>query len=131
MRRGELVTATRRITQDDFDRFAALTGDDNPIHVDPVFSATTRFGKTLCHGMLLYSLVSEMLRSRLGVGAVVVEHDLKFPGPAFADDVLGIRIEATGAHVGDGLTELSSVVTGPNGVVCCEARTVVRLGKET
>ncbi len=30
---GETVTATRTLTQADFDRFAAVSGDDNPIHV--------------------------------------------------------------------------------------------------
>ena len=44
-------------TQDAFDRFAALSGDDNPIHVDPDFSARTRFGRTVSHGMLIYSRV--------------------------------------------------------------------------
>jgi len=34
----------------DFDRFARLTGDDNPIHCDPVFAATTHFGATVAHG---------------------------------------------------------------------------------
>ena len=33
----------RVLTQDEFDAFAKLSGDDNPIHVDPDFSARTRF----------------------------------------------------------------------------------------
>ena len=45
----------RTLTQQDFDLFAKLSGDSNPIHVDPEFSARTRFGKTVSHGMLLFS----------------------------------------------------------------------------
>ena len=44
-----------------FDRFARLSGDDNPIHVDPAFSARTRFGRTVAHGMLLYGRVWAMI----------------------------------------------------------------------
>ncbi len=32
-------------TQEEFDIFAHVSGDDNPIHVDPEFSARTRFGR--------------------------------------------------------------------------------------
>ncbi|MGZ3427312.1 MAG: MaoC/PaaZ C-terminal domain-containing protein, partial [Polyangia bacterium] len=55
--RDARVSARRRVTQADFDRFARLSGDDNPIHVDAAFAARTRWGKTLAHGMMLYSLV--------------------------------------------------------------------------
>jgi len=129
MRPGESATFTRRITQDDFDRFAALTGDDNPIHVDVAFSARTRFGKTLCHGMLLGSLVAEALRTRLGPGAVAIEQELRFPGPAFAGDELSIRIEALRVDGEVGVAELAAVVIAPSGV-CCEARTVVHVPGE-
>ena len=40
-------------TQEEFDLFARISGDDNPIHVDPEFSARTRFGRTVSHGMLI------------------------------------------------------------------------------
>jgi len=50
-------------TQADFDAFAAVSGDDNPIHVDPEFSAHTRFGRTVAHGMLLYSRLWAMVRA--------------------------------------------------------------------
>ena len=62
---GRLVRATRSVTQADFDRFAQLSGDDNPIHVDAVFSAGTRWKRTLCHGMLLYGIVLLVLAFRL------------------------------------------------------------------
>ena len=43
---GHQETFKRSFTQQDFARFADLSGDNNPIHVDPQFSARTRFGRT-------------------------------------------------------------------------------------
>ncbi|NDJ34144.1 MAG: hypothetical protein GYB64_05715, partial [Chloroflexi bacterium] len=54
---GTVIERKRTFTQADFDLFAELSGDDNPIHVDPTFSARTRFGRTAAHGMMLYSMV--------------------------------------------------------------------------
>ena len=44
---GDTFVFERTLTQGDFDAFATLSGDDNPIHVDPAFAARTRFGRTL------------------------------------------------------------------------------------
>ena len=52
---GQSAIAERVFSQSDFDRFAALSGDDNPIHVNPEFAARSRFGRPVCHGMLLYT----------------------------------------------------------------------------
>ena len=91
------------LTQADFDRFARLTGDNNPIHVDPEFAATTRFGRTLAHGMLLFATVVAVLRTQVFDAHVrLVEQSLKFPGPTFAGDRLTVRIgivEIDGARV--------------------------------
>ena len=46
------------ITQDLIDRFAAVTGDDQFIHVDPVRAAAEApFGGTIAHGFLTLSLM--------------------------------------------------------------------------
>ena len=58
---GKIVTSSRTFTQADFDQFAALSGDDNPIHVDPDYAATTRFGSTVAHGMLLYGVICGLI----------------------------------------------------------------------
>jgi acyl dehydratase len=78
-------------SQADFDRFAALSGDDNPIHVDPEFSARTRFGRTVSHGMLLYSRVYGLIR-RMWPGMPHAAQTLMFPNPAFAGEALIIAI---------------------------------------
>jgi acyl dehydratase len=73
--------------QADFDAFAKLSGDDNPIHVDPDFSARTRFGRTVSHGMLLYTRVYAHLQS-LYPGQSQQMQTLMFPNPAYADEEL-------------------------------------------
>lgn len=77
--------------QSDFDRFATLSGDDNPIHVDAEFSARTRFGRTVSHGMLLYARLWAMIQ-RTRPGAVQAEQALMFPNPSYADEPLILRI---------------------------------------
>lgn len=85
------IVLERALTQDDFNAFAALSGDDNPIHVDPDFSARTSFGRTVSHGMLLYTVLRG-LADGFAPGARQLSQTLKFPAPAFADEP--IRFEA-------------------------------------
>ncbi|MBA5776752.1 hydratase [Stappia sp. F7233] len=79
--------------QADFDSFAEISGDDNPIHVDPVFSARTRFGRTVSHGMLLYSRVWALIREAVP-GKRHELQSLMFPNPAYADEALVIHVVA-------------------------------------
>ncbi|MFD1696271.1 MaoC/PaaZ C-terminal domain-containing protein [Roseibium aestuarii] len=85
------IRATWTPTQQDFDDFAALSADNNPIHVDPAFSAETRFGRTVSHGMLLYTRVYGLLQKHWpGQGHMV--QSLMFPAPSYADEELVIRL---------------------------------------
>lgn len=85
------ITARWTPRQADIDRFAELSGDDNPIHVDPAFSARTSFGRTVAHGMLLYSRVWALIvAARPSMRHV--SQALMFPAPAYADEELEIAI---------------------------------------
>jgi acyl dehydratase len=81
--------------QSDFDRFTALSGDDNPIHVDAAFAARTGFGRTVAHGMLLYARVWALVVAARP-GARHVSQTLMFPAPAYADEELEIAISPKG-----------------------------------
>ena len=50
--------ATRRFTLEDQFAFAALSGDSNPLHLDPVAARRTMIGAVVVHGvhLLLWGL---------------------------------------------------------------------------
>jgi len=62
----ELPALTKRITQEQLQRYADASGDHNPLHLDPEFAATTQFGGTIAHGMLVLAFLSEMLTAAFG-----------------------------------------------------------------
>lgn len=68
-RRGEEVgvSAWATIDQDRIDRFAAVTGDDQWIHVDPERARRSAFGGTVAHGFLTLSLVATLMRDTVAV----------------------------------------------------------------
>jgi len=121
LRVGQAATVRRLLTQNDFDRFAALSGDDNPIHTDPEFAARTRFGRPVAHGMFLFGLIVSAAGARLP-GAVLVEQELMFPTPTYADEEVVVQIEVTALEVKEGGVELTTLVLRPNGEVGCQGR---------
>jgi acyl dehydratase len=52
-----------QIDQERIDTFAAVTGDDQWIHVDPQRAAAGMFGSTVAHGFLTLSLLPYFIRS--------------------------------------------------------------------
>jgi acyl dehydratase len=48
----------RTISAADVDRFAELTGDINPIHIDEDFARKSIYGQRIVHGLLTLSVVS-------------------------------------------------------------------------
>jgi acyl dehydratase len=120
------------LDQEDFDRFAALSGDDNPIHTDPGFSARTKFGRTVAHGMLLYGTVCSVLGSRMpGPGTVQLEQELMFPSPTYAGEEITIQLEVTEVQPAKGLVDLTTTVVRPDGNVGLQGRTLIQLPSTT
>ncbi len=125
---GQAESIRRTFSQSDFDRFAALSGDDNPIHIDPEFSARTKFGRTVAHGMFLYSTVCGLLGTRLpGPGTVQVEQQLMFPTATPTGEEVEIRVEVTAVQPTENLAELATIVIRPDGNNGLQGRTLARL----
>jgi acyl dehydratase len=79
-------TEWRRMTQQQVDQFAEVTGDRNFIHVDPERARATAFGGTIAHGYLTLSLLGPISQQLLVVTDAATSinyglNKLRFPGP--------------------------------------------------
>lgn len=121
----QTLSVATRLTQADFDRFAQLSGDDNPIHVDADFAANTVFGATVSHGMLLFSLVRGVLHQHYPT-ARLQQQSLMFANPAYADEALTIRL-----HPEPGTTPHSLLIhteiRKANDTLCLEGQCTLQL----
>jgi acyl dehydratase len=83
---GDTYTENVQFTQANVDIFAQVTGDNNPIHVDPVYAATTPFGKPIVHGFYAGSVFSKVFGTTWpGEGTIYLYQEMSFRAPVFVD----------------------------------------------
>jgi acyl dehydratase len=125
---GHVETVLRVFSQSDFDRFAILSNDINPIHVDPVFCAGTRFGKPVAHGMMLYAAISSVLGTRFpGPGTLQVKQNLMFQHPTVADTPVTIRLEVLAVEPDAKRACIQTDIFLPDKTYACTGQTTVML----
>jgi acyl dehydratase len=107
---GASFICEHSFSQSDFDRFADLSGDDNPIHVDPQFSSRTKFGRTVAHGMLLYASISSCL-STYFPDFYQISQELIFPNPTYAGEPIRIHLTIAGDSSEQGILTVESIIT--------------------
>src|SRR6476469_8174826 len=79
----------RTFTADDSDKFARLSGDFSPRHVDAEYARSTEFEGRVVHGMLLASLFSQLVGMWLpGKHALYLGHDLSFRRPVLVGETV-------------------------------------------
>jgi len=86
-----LPVLKRTVTQDMIDAYASASGDFNPIHVDPEYSRTGPFGRTIAHGMMTLAFVAQVLNEwSAGAFDASGEIDIAFIGPVFTGETVDV-----------------------------------------
>ena len=120
-----MISIERSLSQADFNAFATVSGDNNPIHVDTGFSARTRFGRTVSHGMLLYTVLWGLVQKH-SPGARQINQTLMFPNPTYADDPHRFTLNEIAAM--DGRIVLSTqVMRVADGTLTLDGQTEIAL----
>jgi acyl dehydratase len=124
---GDRTEYARTITAAEIAAFAALSGDDDPVHTDEAFARTTAFGRIIAHGAHVMGLLSTTasLMSRLSAarGAtgtpVSAGYDrIRFLRPVFAGDHLTARYTIEAVDDARARTRASLEVVNQHGEPC-------------
>ena len=79
----------KTIEDADIEKFADVSTDRNPVHMDEDYARETIFGGRIAHGMLTASLVSAVIGEQLpGHGTVYMGQNLKFMAPVRPGDTV-------------------------------------------
>ena len=89
---GDRFEFTKTLTEDDVQRFAAASGDTNPLHLDDEYAEETRFRGRIAHGTLVGGLISAALARVPGL-VVYLSQDLEFHNPVRIDDRITAECE--------------------------------------
>jgi len=82
----------KRITQEDINRYAEVSRDFNPIHIDEDFARKTPLGGTIAHGMLVLAYVSQMMTMAFGKDWLTGgKLSVRFKAPARPGDIVNIN----------------------------------------
>jgi acyl dehydratase len=89
------VSDERIVLDEDIQQFAALTGDQDPLHIDPVFAANGPFGRPIAHGLLGISFLAGLSSQAPSVqtSAFVAIRSWSFAKPVYAGDRVHVVTE--------------------------------------
>ncbi|MEZ5571560.1 MAG: MaoC/PaaZ C-terminal domain-containing protein [Halioglobus sp.] len=94
---GQTAEYSKLIEARDIQLFAAVSGDVNPVHLDPEFAATTPFGECIAHGMLSGAIISAAIAMQLpGPGTIYLGQSLRFRAPVKVGDTITVKLQVTG-----------------------------------
>lgn len=98
--------------------FAKISGDFNPLHTNDEYAKTTKFGKRVCHGMLLASFFSRLVGMYLpGKNALYFSQNLNFVKPCFIGDKITIQGEVIDKSVATRMIKIKTTIKNQEGTL--------------
>jgi 3-hydroxybutyryl-CoA dehydratase len=114
---GTTASFTKQVTSEDIQKFAEVSGDDQPLHLDAGFAARTRFKEPIAHGILSAAIVSAAIGTKLAPGKVVIymSQNLRFRAPVKPGETITATLTATSVDTERSRVAMDTVVTNQDG----------------
>ena len=112
---GMTKEITHLITQEDVNKFADLTGDDNKLHLDKKYASKTSFKKPVAHGMLSASFISTIIGTEIpGDGALWFSQTIDFLIPVRVGDLITVKAKVLKKDDRNNTIEMSTDIYNQN-----------------
>lgn len=90
---GMESSTEKTVTIEDIKRFAEVSGDFNPVHLDEEFAKKTIFKGRIAHGFLTASFISTIIATELpGPGSIYLKQSLKFLAPVYINEKILVKV---------------------------------------
>ena len=121
LRAGDTFSVSRTFSEQDMIRFAEISRDYNPVHLDERFAGAKKLDGRICHGLLVASLLTEIGGQ---IGWLASGMRFEFIKPVYFGDTVRCNFTITAVDEkgrataeavftnGAGLTVLRAVLTG-------------------
>lgn len=123
---GEIAEYKRTITEDDIEKFAVVSGDYNPVHMNEEYAKKTLFEGRIAHGMLSASFISTVLAQELpGPGSIYLSQNLIFKKPVRIGDTIITRVQVFQKLDDKKRIKLKTTCTNQDGTTVIEGEALV------
>lgn len=125
---GMEFSAEHTFSEADVWRFAEVSGDYSPLHVDAGYAAGTEFGRCVVHGLLLASLFSQVVGMRIpGRRALYLGQDLTFRRPVLVGEPFRVNAKVTAKTLATRGIVLSTEIRTLDGKVAVSGAAKVKI----
>jgi acyl dehydratase len=108
-------------SQENVARFAEVTGDNNPIHLNEAYAASTPFQKPIMHGFLSGSVFSKVFGTIYpGEGTIYLEQQMIFKRPMYAGQRYHAKFTVVDADPDKGAITVDCVIVDDNEKACLQ-----------
>ncbi|MCP4020575.1 MAG: hypothetical protein GY729_01930 [Desulfobacteraceae bacterium] len=123
---GQHVSNTRQFIQDDIEKYAALTGDHNPLCLNAGFAKGIGLDSCIIPGPLLSGMFSSLLGTRLpGRGVNWLKQKLHFPEPAYIGETITAKVTIVRFRPKKALINLYGTCFTSDKRVVCQAESLM------
>ena len=123
---NDTFTHKFQFSQEEVNRFAEVTGDQNPVHTDAAYAAKTMFKRPIMHGMLSASLFSKVFGTLFpGEGTIYLKQSLSFLKPMYVDTSYEAVFTVKEVLKDKNRAVVETLIKNPDGLVCTSGEATV------
>lgn len=119
IKQGEKYTHEVTFSQEQVEDFARITGDNNPIHINPEYASKTIFGRPIVHGFLAGAVFSMVFGTLFpGEGTIYLMQEMKFTAPTFVNEPYKALFEVLEVNTEKNIGIIACILVNSKGEPC-------------
>lgn len=112
-------------------RFAAFSGDVNPLHMDSAEARSYGFPQAVAHGAIQVAYLSRMIGMVVpGAGALWTGHQLRWLKPVYVGDEIELKVQVRSWSASAGLLQLQFFASNTKGEHVMQGEAEVKVGRK-